>query len=99
MSDVTYHFYCVRCRPGQTFSGATIPDLCESVNDHNDEEHDTLVTWTPDNITFSDYYHEKTSLRALPQYTAPFGTAKNSHMDRFITADDRKFLAEVGTRW
>jgi len=70
------------------------------VNGHNDESHeDALITWTPDNIVFSDYYYERTGLRALPQYTAPYGTAKNSHPDRLITADDRTLLAEMGIRW
>lgn len=105
MLDERYHFHCVRCRPGLTIMRVSLIRLCEAVNDHNDQEHeDALITWTPENITFSDYYYERESttalaVRAQPQYTTPYGTAKNSHSDRLITADDRKFLAEVLVKW
>ncbi len=104
MPDSMHYFWCLHCR--MNLVGATVDRLCDHVNAHNDRAHVSYDTeWTPENIVASDYYVKPIAVEAsrdraaLPQYTEPFGTAKNNHLDRLITADDRKFLAKVLVRW
>lgn len=82
--------------------------LALNLNEHNRNHHPIdCSAWNASGIVLSRYYSgpvdteveetEKES-KPLPQYTAPYGVARNSRSNE-LTEEDLKFLAACKVKW
>lgn len=104
--DQAHKYYCQYCR---LYLVSNSPArLASNLNEHNKGHHPAdCSAWTAAGIAQSRYYSgtvdydnygTSEEYKPLPQYTAPYGVARNTHQNE-LTAEDLKFLSACKVKW
>ena len=99
MSESVHKYHCIDCHI--FIFGETVARLAINVNQHTTNNHPlNFAAWNAWGITRSVHYVPPQGT-ARPQYLLPHGCSQNTSekVDRYITTEDRKFLAEIDVKW
>ena len=99
MQESVHRYLCPRCH--SVIFGDNPTRLAANANTHAQVQHPAdFSSWTPSGITKSAHYVSPPG-QPRPQYLLPHGCSQNTseQVDRYITTEDRKFLAEIDVKW
>ena len=104
MSDGQHKFWCTSCK--FFIYGESEEKLSRNVNSHSFSVHPhDALRYSPESVVCSSYYYapgapvgERVN-QAIEKYLVPHGTAQTSHIDRYITDDDKLLLKKALIRW